>query len=230
MILEKCTFTELGVLFVNMKVIRQNIENIENTLKHNGFNISRKIGEFKKLPLLGCIFTSYILYLDDTNKKWLMASPFLPDVGKIRSYSDLVAYDFFDEDGRDFSGKVFRGILTGAGAIGLGMAGGLVGGVVGAKAGSALAKIFPQAAGATSAYGLAIAIKHSDENNSILTFDFMDAFTQHINMASNIITKWVVNSTHKETGMKRSESRYKSDVHAIKEMAQVFELIMQSNI
>jgi hypothetical protein len=205
-------------------------ENFEKSLKESGFVISRKvIGGFPKNT--GAIkYVGYYLFVDDVNKKWVMTSPYNPEIGKVRSYSDLLDYDFFDNDGSNIIGKIGTGLGTAMGiAAGAVLASSFVGvaaaGFGGAKAGG----IFGSK-GESVEYGILLKTKDCDVNNTAWVFDFANIIINHSQKHMGRVVGAVINTNRKaKMGIGRGSAKYRKDVDAIQEMAQVFEYIIQSN-
>ena len=188
-----------GVIFVVKRGNKERVyhieglKRIENYLNSQGFHISRYVGKFDD----GYNTSSFYLYVDDKNKKWLMASPVNHTMELvIRDYSEMLDYGFFDIDSDDWLDnvhekgmnatrgalKVGAGILVGA-SIG-GIAGGLssFGGgrglMWGATLGGLGGAIAHHATNAPSdrpsgAYGIAIKTPATIAQDGALIFDFL---------------------------------------------------------
>ena len=136
----------------------QGLNYVEGELRNANFNISRRVGYYKKTGV-----ASLYLYVDDVNKKWVFASPFDGTIDKIRDFSSLLDWDFFDEDSNTWIDKTTKvmttGIMGGIGAIAgaalgaplAGRKGTLFGGAGGALAGAGIAH---RANSFTGSYGI----------------------------------------------------------------------------
>jgi len=188
----------------HLDAIGQNIERIEQALAQDGFNITNRVGEFKKTKLQGYLYTSYFLYVDDTNKKWLLTSPLLSSMEKVRDFGDLLSYDVFDIDGKNLGGSTFRAMSFGIG------------------------KHMSAGASASAAYGFSLSIKRSDGFGAAdLKFDFMDAASQFISQAN--ISKFQKFAVATMGDRQRSDPLYRKDIAAMGEMATVFDRIIRAN-
>jgi len=189
---------------------------VEEQLSQANFNISRKIGVAKGKGFDFC--SSFFLYVDDVNKKWVMTSPMDSSLDKIRGYDELLAYDFFDEDSNswiDTTGKIGKGAMTAVGATTGLILGAFVGlgawGAIGGGAGmSKLASIGQSSQGYSGSYGLILKTSDADVNNPVLVFDF-------------------VSISHKPSRPERKGAIYKKDMAVIREMVDVFEYICRSS-
>jgi Ca2+/Na+ antiporter len=199
--------------------MKKKIIDTENSLQQEGFIISRKVGDHNLWD--GAL--GYYLYVDDVNKKWFMTSYYSPEIGKIRRYDDLLDYDFFDIDARDVTGKIIKGMVATTTAIGGSAVGGLLGrgvlgGVIGGVVGSKATKIILGTKGKSSSYGFVVKTKDCNINNPELIFDFCNI----------ILHSRIGNITKRE--LNRSDEKYKRDIAAIQEMANIFDYIIRSNV
>ncbi|MDR1689751.1 MAG: hypothetical protein LBS21_14260 [Clostridiales bacterium] len=93
----------LTALFLSIKTyvtFKKNTRYHKEYLEKAGFIISRSYGKSVSLKDILNKHNSYTVFFDDTNRKWAFATPTLKKVSKIRDYSDLIDYRFFDEDGK----------------------------------------------------------------------------------------------------------------------------------
>ena len=212
---------------------KNNIPLIKNFLEQNRFVISRYVGDdlYSKSSWLDA--SPYSLYVDEDNKQWFLTSAYLPEIGKIRKYDDLLDYDTFDTDGIDFMGEIFWGMVTtgsilGGLAIGAtfyrSLLGGIVGGVLGSKAGHLLRGN----KGVSYAYGIKIIAKDNNVNKTYSVFDFGNVVLQ-----SRARFSWVIRILQKikdvtKHGYRRISGKYKSDFKTIKEMIEIFDYIYKN--
>lgn len=117
-------------IIMNNKKFNTGINYIESELSKANFVFSRKIGHFLPLNATG----SFYLYVDDTNKRWVMTSPLNKQIDKIRSFSDLEGFYAFDVTSNNlldkFTDKVINLTKTAGvplGKVTLGLFGGAVG-------------------------------------------------------------------------------------------------------
>ena len=119
--------------FSTKRLFKAGMAYIEKQIEDNDFFVTRKIaGKSNKDTDAFCH-----LYIDDTNRKWLLTSPYMPVIGKIHNFSDLADYGFFDEEGKDLSGKLTRGCVNTAlfiGTVGIAAAAGQAGKLIGGSA------------------------------------------------------------------------------------------------
>lgn len=208
---------------------------IERELANQGFTVSRKIGEYHfTYPDV----SSWYLFVDDVNKKWLMTAPLhdKPDM-TIRKFEDLIDFGFFDEESNkpldgavrtmDTAGTVglkiagaatgaYVGRLAGGSVIGgrTGMAagavvGGIGGAAVGAKMGGFLTR--SRAEGASGEYGIEVLTTDCSATTPVLRFDFLKSGYQPIARAT------------------RTSGIYKKNVAIMEEMGQVLSYILMSS-
>ena len=213
-------------------IMAKNIRLLENELAVSNFIVSRKIGKFSRL--WGGQYI--LLYLDDVNRKWLITSPLVPEVGKIRDYRDLLDYSFFDEDGLDAKGKMVRAtvkatitgsaVILGAvtGGVFLGGWGAVVGGLGGAQV--RVKNIPYHSAGTSKGYGLAIRTTDCDAQNTVLVFDFLNIMYKPDE--NTRVTKMMQKAVVTE-GLARNSRVYKKNFAAIQEMVMAFNFIMMEN-
>ena len=197
--------------------MKKKILDTENSLQKNGFIISKKVGDHD----LWSGALGYYLYVDDVNKKWFIISYYSQRKSEIYKYEDLVDYDFFDVEAKDFTGKLMKGMLSTTAAIGgLAIGGvlgrGVLGAVIGGVTGSKATKIIFGTQGKSSSYGLVVRV--NSLNNPELVLDFCNV----------ILHSRIGNITKME--ISRSDGKYKRDTAGIKEMANVFDYIIRSNM
>ena len=203
--------------------MEQGISIVEQQLTSQGFTVSRKVGHIDKERVL---WSTYILYVDDVKKKWVVASPLEKKADKIRNYSDLEGVSFFDEESDSTFDKLSKAtqkanknMATAFGAVAGVAVGGVVGGVVGGIGGSKFGDSFnSRPDGMSCAYSIAIKTKDCDVNNPALIYDFL-----RIDGKGSKITK---NSPPR---LNRSDNLYKADIETIKEMGEVFDYIIRAN-
>lgn len=201
---------------------------IEEQLQASGFFISRKVGHFRK----NSGSASFFLYVDDVQKKWVMTSPMDKTIDKIFNYTDLLAYDFFDNDDTSLTGKIFemnniamQGFKTTLGAgIGVAVGGGLFG-VKGALLGGAgmgmgFSKIKGLTGGlgqggATESYGIIIKTLNTDVHSPVRVYDCMT-----INDSKSIF---------KKRRLERTNPAYVCDINTINEMGDVLDYIYSTS-
>jgi len=241
-------FIIIGVIFVaivffavklqmkDSNATKKNIKRKEDFLKSNGFKISRRIGDYKAWGI-----NAYYMYIDDTNKKWFVTSPLMNEMGKIRNFSDVVEYGYFDEDGlgitskyKEFAVKGAIGIASVIAGYGFGglITGTRLGGSLGALGGFVLAKkanqIIPQGNGDSVSYGLVVMTKDCNDNNPALVYDFKFAAEQGAKESNIGIVKLAgkVSSMSSEAGFQgtdRGSAHYKKNIEAIQNMAAAFD-------
>jgi len=211
---------------------------IEAKLAKNGFTISRKIGRFDVLTG----GTSFYLYVDDVNKKWVMTSPMDGAVDRIRRFDEFEAVDFYDYDDNSWikkmgdtarkTDKVVGAVIGGAIGGGLGLAlgwavpvralgsawTGILAGTAGAKGGANLgAKVLPLldigTKNISGSYGLIM--KTTDSEDNALVFDFLT-------MAAKVVFS-------NAPRLARNSRIYKNDMKAIVEIGKVFDQIYASS-
>jgi hypothetical protein len=128
----------LFILRYETKKYEKNRADIENRLAQAGFNTSRSVG--RNVGLLDT--AHYSLYVDDTNKKWVitLASPSDCFMDKIRGFDELVDFIFFDEDADNWATKLHETTGKFLDTFGGGAKGGLsvMGVLLGAGLGGAL--------------------------------------------------------------------------------------------
>jgi len=215
-------------------------------MAQNGFRASRTI---RKNSWTGDT-TFCHLYVDDNKKKWLLTSPYFPQIGKIRDFSELEDFAFFDEEGFDLAGKYMRaciGTALAIGAIGIGLAGAQVGNSMGGKllglttgiaSGVFADKIakFPMqhinVGGASKAFGIILKTKDCTDENPVLVFDYCaiqrDGFRLSGKGGDKAIAG-ILGAGNKMTGLRRSEGSYRHNVALIQEMFVIFDEIIRSN-
>jgi len=225
----------LFVIFKHHQQVKKNIVLINDFLTQNRFIISQKVGG--KIDLWSGA-PSYFLFIDDHNKQWFLTSPYLPEIGKIRNYDDLIDYDSFDNEGSDIDGKLLRLYTTTvsiAGGLAIGASFGrdrvlnsLIGGTAGGVLGNKLGKIITGTQGESSAFGLVLVTKDCTVNDTSLIFDFCNAIRHSRARMSKVVG--VINSIGKKAnmGFKRNSYKYKSEFEAIKEMIEIFDYIYRS--
>jgi len=225
----------LFVIFKHHNQVKKNIVLIDDFLAQNRFVVTRKVGG--KIDLWSGA-PSYFLFVDDVNKQWFLTSPYLPEIGKIRKFDDLIDYDSFDNEGSDIEGEILRLYTTTVSIVG-GLAIGasfgrnrvlnsLVGGTAGAIIGNKLGKIITGTQGVSSAFGLVLVTKDCTINNTNLIFDFCNAIRHSRARMSKAVS--VINSFGKKAnlGFKRSSYKYKSEFQAVKEMVEIFDYIYKN--
>ena len=238
-----------GIFKLTMRthnLLKQGEKDIQNQMASNNFTVTRKVDRKTKLGGMAHVH----LYVDDNTKRWLLTSPYFPQIGKIRSFSDLEDYAFFDEEGADMTGKLVRaclGTAVGIGAVGIGLAGGQAAGTIGGKfvgitTGIASGYFANKALkapmgfmgglgfnGASKAFGIMLKTKECTEENPALVFDFItikrDGFKYRQGGSSAVAGLLELNN--KLTGQPR-DMTYKDNVKAIEQMFEIFEEIIQS--
>jgi len=149
-----CVLVFVSVLAMSIYVLRyfkakcdKRVSQIEDTLTIKGFNVSRKIGCYH---FFDPSVSSWFLYVDDVNKKWLMTAPLhpVPDM-IIRNFEDLLGFDFFDGEANNVFDTLMKGIKMG----------GLI--------------TNPTKYGETNSYGLALRTTDCNAVNPVLKYDFM---------------------------------------------------------
>jgi len=207
----------------NRRKFREKGQQIARFLSDNDFVVSRIIGHYDRFNATA----SFYLYIDEVNKKWLMTSPMSGDVGKIRSYSDVIAFDFFDEDDntwvkkmddktKSFDKAIFGSIGAIVGYMVGDLLGGWRGGIVGAIGGGmGLIKLNqllhnnPQ--GVTGSYGIILKIADNDIENTCIIFDFL------------MVEGKTAGKAIKAPRLMRKLKIYKKDIEVISEMLNAFE-------
>lgn len=124
-----CVFA-VAIVFVVFLVKKQkeakqaSAEAVETKMQETGFQIS------KKVPLLDGIE----LFIDDTNKKWLIKRSAVDSNPTIYSYSDLIEFEITQN-----GGSIAKGVTKGkvSGHTGRAVVGGILFGPIGAVAGAA---------------------------------------------------------------------------------------------
>ena len=241
-----------GMIWLNgrtNRLLKGNQKAIDDYMAKNNFRTTRKVN--KKHAMHGMSYCH--LYIDDNSKRWLLTSPYFPKVGKIRNFSDLQDYAFFDEEGFDTAGKLKQACLGMAltiGAVGIGLAGGqaaatIVGkgtgvkglgigagilagvsaGIFANKAGK-LPLQFIKGSGASAAYGIILKTKDSDED---LVFDYCTIKSDGFKAADDNAISGLLSSGLKITGGLKRDGNYKHNVSTIQEMFEIFEGIIKSN-
>jgi hypothetical protein len=211
------------------KTGQENAISIENFLSEQNFTVSRKV----------CGHKGFFLYVDDINKKWLLTSPQLPQIGKIRDYADLIDYDFFDVDSVNW-GQIVAGSFTVVSAITGGLLFGSLGAIAGGYGTAKATKILFGTEGDSAGYGLTLKIADTDSPSPILNakdfyYDFYNVFylwrkyenqgDKAIEMLSNPFSR----SMSKVRWQERSSGIYQRDIAVIKEMAECLDYILTSN-
>jgi len=210
---------------------------IKDELNKANFTVSRQLGYYKYGN------ASFYFYVDDVNKKWVFASPVHGEIDKIRDFSDLLEWDFFDKDSTESIVKFLQAsntvIMSGSGLVigtvaGAGMGavlggkkaslfGGAAGGVGGAVAGSKLVQAFGMN-DITGSYGIVLrtadteAMADANNPNPRLVFDFVSTYDKNLGKDRS-----------KYKGLKRNAIVYEADIEEIKKMAEVLDYIIQSN-
>ena len=221
------------------------IKAIETKLSKEGFKISHKIGRFDMMTG----GTSFYLYVDDVNKKWVLTSPMDKAVDKIRRFDEYETVDFYDYDDNTWVKKMMDsefyaqinkinhqivrgsvGVALGGTGLMLGMAmpikalgsvwTGAIGATVGAKAGANLgAKIAPMLDNITSP------TKNVSGSYGLIikTTDSENILVfDFLTMAAKVVVK-------SAPRLARNTRIYKNDMKAIAEMGKAFDHIYKSN-
>jgi len=178
--------------------------------------------------------TPYSLYVDDVNKQWYLTTPYMPEIGKIRKFDDLLDYETFDTDGFDLVGMIFKSAVT-AGSILGGIAisaasyrslllGGAIGGILGSRA----SRLIPGKKGVSHSYGLVIKTKDCDVNHTHFVFDFANANQQALARHSWLIRLLMGFAKLSKHGYRRISGKYRGDFKKIKEMIEIFDYIYRN--
>jgi len=227
-------------------LLKQGEKDIQKQMASNNFTVTRKVDRKTKMGGMSHVH----LYIDDNSKRWLLTSPYFPQIGKIRKFSDLEDYAFFDEEGADMTGKLIRaclGTAVGIGAVGIGFAGGQAAGAMGGKVvgittGIATGYFANKALkapmgfmgglgfnGASKAFGIMLKTRECTEENPALVFDFVtikrDGF-KYRKEGSSAISE-ILSANININGVPR-DMTYKDNVKAIEEMFGIFEEIIRS--
>jgi len=253
----------LGLLFVSLlmlaplylmfwlngrtnRLLKANEQAIKDYMAENNFKATRTINKFSKLWGM-----SYChLYVDDNKKKWLLTSPYYPQIGKIRDFSELEDYAFFDEEGFDLAGTWARACVGTAlviGSAGIGLAAAQTGALIGSVKLSITAGItagvfahkfakipmqFVGAGGASKAFGIILETKDCTEEHPALVFDYCtiqrDGFKLSGKDGSQFVAE-ILGANRKITGVRRSDGNFKHNVALIQEMFAIFDEIIRSN-
>ena len=204
---------------------KQGSEFVAEQLAQANFHVSREIGRFAKFRGSA----SFYLYVDDVNKKWVIASPFDKKIDKIRNFNELLDFGFFDNDANRVFDKIMRGvdgiasgITTTVGAVGGFLIGGalgrpLTGAVVGGLGNNRFFDLMSgrKAEGKTGEYGFIIKTTDCDAKTPALVFNFLSV-TGH--------AKGKV-----QPRQDRTDKDYIQNIGIIMEMGTVFEYILRVN-
>jgi hypothetical protein len=221
----------------------------EKCLAEAGFKISRIIGRSEALRDIINSYNPYTVYFDDINRKWAFSDPSLMMISKIRDFSDLAQYSFFDEDGKDKGSKSFSLLVSFAGLI--------IGAVAGIEIGAAVSP-FGEAIGiaacaaigaagfffvsykllnlkgASGKFGLKIKTKDCDESKPYLVLDFVNirqkpsAMLKYKNCELGFIPL-ESDFVHKKSGEIRASEFYKANMETIDQLKLAFDAIISQN-
>ncbi|MDR1669422.1 MAG: hypothetical protein LBR76_05640 [Oscillospiraceae bacterium] len=211
------------------KKAKNQAKELEASLPQSGFTVSRKVsGGFASG---GMGIAGYTIFVDDINKKWMLTSPFFPQINKTFSFSDFVDCEFFDEEGSNINGKLIKGAGMLVGAITGATVGMMYGhGFLGMLAGGYGGNLTFKTKGETCAYGLKIKTTDSSVNNPYIVCDFCNVYPAFSSLHMGIFMRLLIGLSNKaKMGIRRSSMKYKKDAVAIKESLEVFEYIHQQN-
>ena len=185
----------------------------EKTLADSGFNISRVIASHQKIkesdsgPFEG--LGEFSLYIDDVNRKWHMASFFLPVieetiVTEIYSFNDLFNYTQFNYDYADRANRVRTHVNT-------------------ARDGGVRPRV--QKSGFINKLGVAVEINRAADHR-FLVYDFVRARVNHIKRFNTLNGQPEKNAGAGNFKYNRKDIQYTERVKLIKKFTDEFDMMM----